>query len=137
MTLIGIFFWFSGLALAQPAVPAASGYVVRVDSSNVYLDLGAKAGAAVGQGFVIYTEGEELKHPVTGQILGRLDKKIADGTLQEIADAYSVGRLALAAAEVKVGMRARLGFKDILVHVEILVDPILVDLNLPVDVMVS
>src|SRR4051812_12678233 len=93
-------------ARAQAAGPTA-GYVVRVDSHGVYLDLGAQAGASVGQAFEVYSEGDVLKHPVTGQSLGRLESKVSAGVIEQVEPLYSVGAVGDHAA-VSAGMRARL-----------------------------
>ena len=87
-----------------------SGYVVKVESGAVYLDLGEAAGAAVGRGFEVYTEGEELKHPVSGQPLGRQRTPVAQGRVTLVLPLYSVGGLMAGQplGEVKTGMRARL-----------------------------
>lgn len=92
------------------AARADSGYVVKIESGSVYLDLGEKAGAVSGETFQIYTEGEELKHPVTGQSLGRIEKPVAEGRVTLALPLYSVGRLLAdqPADAVKPGMRARL-----------------------------
>ena len=100
-----------GASRAQgPAGDAQLGYVVRVDSQAVILDFSEKSGTAVGQQFTIFKEGEDLMHPVTGKPLGRLEVKVAEGTLREIFPLYSVGALAAAAAAQPItpGMRARL-----------------------------
>src|SRR5687767_10594448 len=97
----------SVVAASLSAAPSPSGYVVRVDASSVYLDIAAGSGAAVGRRFEVYAEGEELKHPVSGKSLGRVEKTIASGRIVEVRDAYSVGRLD-AAATVAAGQRARL-----------------------------
>lgn len=91
---------------AQSSTATALGYVVRVEPPRVFLDLGASAGASVGRGFEIYTEGAELKHPVTGAVLGRVENVIARGQVSDVEPLYSVGTLS-APAEIKAGMRAR------------------------------
>ena len=108
---IAAFMLCLGAAAPTLAAPAdkASGYVVRVDSVAVYLDFGLGSGAAPGQPFTVYAEGEELKHPVTGASLGRVEKPLAKGTIREVMAQYSVGALGSATVEVKAGMRARLG----------------------------
>ncbi len=103
LTLFALTAASAGVSAAQPL-----GYVVRVDSRGVYLDMGAQAGAAVGQPFEVYKEGAELKHPVTGQSLGRLETPVASGVISDVEKLYSVGTLARA-ADVAAGMRARLG----------------------------
>lgn len=94
------------LSLAA-ALLAGPGYVVRADADKVYLDLG-QGSASVGAPFVIYKEGEELKHPVSGKSLGAIELKIAEGTIEEVHEQYSVGKLK-AAAGVEPGQRVRLG----------------------------
>ena len=85
------------------------GYVVRVDTSSdsIYLDLGEKSGAEVGQNFIIYKEGDELTHPITGQRLGRMEMKLAEGSVREIHPGYSVGSVGKLFGKMTSGMRAR------------------------------
>lgn len=100
------------LACAAPVFAADAdpqGYVVKVESGSIYLDLGEKAGAAVGQPFSVYTEGEELKHPVTGASLGKVTNTVAEGAVNLVMPMYSVGTLRAGSGEVKSGMRAKLG----------------------------
>lgn len=86
------------------------GYVVRVDtaSDSIYLDLGEKSGAEVGQNFIVYKEGDELTHPITGKGLGRMEMKLAEGSVREIHPGYSVGSVGKLFGKMTSGMRARL-----------------------------
>ena len=90
------------------AQPAASGYVVRTDADSIYLDLGEASGAEIGQGFTVYKEGTELKHPKTGASLGFLEEKLGEGVIREVLALYSVGKLSTPAPGVQAGARARL-----------------------------
>jgi hypothetical protein len=85
----------------------AKGYVVRVDSQTVWLDLTAADGAAPGRPFDVYVDGAELKHPVTGAVLGRVETTIGSGRIAEVAAQYSTGLLNGPSAKVQVGQRAR------------------------------
>jgi hypothetical protein len=89
------------------AQPVEKGYVVRVDSASVWLDLAAAEGAARGRAFEVYVEGAELKHPVTGASLGRVQNSVARGTITDVADKFSTGALSSGAEAVKTGQRAR------------------------------
>ncbi len=97
-------------ALSAPvfAGVAAKGYVVKADGTQIWLDLTAADGAAPGRGFQIYEEGEDLKHPVTGAQLGKAEKKIVDGKIEEVSEKHSLGRLAEPSPLVRTGQRARL-----------------------------
>jgi hypothetical protein len=86
----------------------AKGYVVRADSDTVWLDLTAADGAAPGRAFEIYAEGPELKHPVTGASLGRVETELATGAVVEVFAQYSTGRLNAHTAAIAAGQRARL-----------------------------
>jgi len=71
----------------------SDGYVVRVDSSTVYLDWGAASGIKRGDTFQTYVAGAELKHPVSGQILGQTKTMTGSGFVTDIQDNYSLGRI--------------------------------------------
>lgn len=101
----------ASLFALSPAVFAAApakGYVVKVDGAQVWLDLTAADGAAPGRDFQVYAEGEDIKHPVTGEQLGKAENKIAEGKIDEVAEKLSIGRLNADAAAVSAGQRARL-----------------------------
>lgn len=96
------------LLLNLPAAAAdAPGYVVKAGKEEVYLDLDAASGAAAKREFVIYEEGEELRHPVTGASLGRVEKVVAKGVIQSVSDKFSVGLLSEKSAAPKSGQRVR------------------------------
>ncbi|MBI2385912.1 MAG: VCBS repeat-containing protein [Elusimicrobia bacterium] len=95
----------------SPAVLAAApakGYVVKAEGPKIWLDLTAADGAAPGRGFQVYTEGEDIKHPVTGEQLGKAENKVAEGKIDEVAEKLSIGRLNDGAAVALAGQRARL-----------------------------
>ncbi|MBI4051033.1 MAG: hypothetical protein HY400_00855 [Elusimicrobia bacterium] len=85
------------------------GYVVKVDSDTVYLDpVISTTAAKSGQGFIVFQEGAELKNPVTGASLGRMEKNVAEGVLKEIKPKYWVGHLTSSQGVVRQGLRFRL-----------------------------
>ena len=49
------------------------GQVLERDGERLYLDLGAEAGARVGQEFTVFRKGEVFHHPTTGKVLGRYE----------------------------------------------------------------
>jgi hypothetical protein len=91
-------------AQAWSAVP--DGYVVRVDSATVYLDWGTASGVQSGDRFSLYREGEPLKHPVTGEILGHAQEKLGTGALQSIEEKFTVGQLEIVSKTPQAGDRA-------------------------------
>ncbi|MBI5245882.1 MAG: VCBS repeat-containing protein [Elusimicrobia bacterium] len=92
---------------SQAAAPTR-GYVVRTQGTQVWLDLTAADGAAPGRGFQVYAEGESIKHPVTGEELGKAESKVGEGKIEEISEKYSVGRVPEPNPMIATGQRARL-----------------------------
>ncbi|MFI5363676.1 MAG: FG-GAP repeat domain-containing protein [Elusimicrobiota bacterium] len=102
-----IFPAFFLVAAFAAAAPAEKGYVVRVDSDTVWLDLTGADGAVPGRAFEIYAEGAELKHPVTGAVLGRARDEKASGVVKDVSDQYSTGAILSRKADVAAGQRVR------------------------------
>ena len=96
-------------AQITPVAPAKIGYVVRVEADTAWLDFTAADGAVVGRPFTLFSEGEELKHPITGASLGRVENKLGEGALKEVSEKYSLGVIASKTGEIKSGVRAKLG----------------------------
>ena len=65
------------LVVNAAAAPAPKGYVVKVSGAQVWLDYGTADGAAPGRGFQVYSEGESIKHPITGEELGKAESVLA------------------------------------------------------------
>jgi hypothetical protein len=97
------------LLLSLPILAAVpDGYVVKVDSSAVYLDWGKVSGVQEGDTFSVYRPGAELKHPVTGEILGKEAQILGQGMIERIEEKYSSGKLIEQKEEIKPGDRTRL-----------------------------
>lgn len=75
------------------------GYVVYVKGKQLYTDLTEQSGVTPGNSVIIYREGEELKHPVTGAVLGRAEDEIGRARIVEVGDKTSVAEI----TEVKDG----------------------------------
>lgn len=69
------------------------GLVVKVDGDKVYIDLGRQDGIEKGQEFKVFVEGELIKHPVTGEIMGtdRIEKAIIK--VEDVLTSMSVCQL--------------------------------------------
>ncbi|MBI3779941.1 MAG: hypothetical protein HY278_02610 [candidate division NC10 bacterium] len=69
--------------------PLVQGMVVKVDGDRVLVDLGARRGAYEGMELEVYREGEEVKHPISGQILGRRDVRRGVIRVVEVKEEFS------------------------------------------------
>ncbi|MBI3781015.1 MAG: hypothetical protein HY278_08180, partial [candidate division NC10 bacterium] len=67
------------------------GSVVGVEGDRILIDLGAKQKVHQGMELQVYREGDEVKHPVTGQVLGRRDKRLGLLRVVEVKEGFSEG----------------------------------------------
>ncbi len=67
-------------------VPLVEGYVIKVDPTQVILDVGTNKGMRKGMKMVIYQEGEAIVHPATGEILGKTVTKLGEALLLEVQE---------------------------------------------------
>ncbi len=70
-------------------VPLVEGYVIRVDPTQVILDVGTNKGMRKGMKMVIYKEGDAITHPATGEILGKTVTKLGEVLLTEVQEKMS------------------------------------------------
>lgn len=84
----------TGLAteLAQ-RFPAVNGDVVKVEGEQVYLSLGARDNLLQGTQLTVLREGEALKHPTSGETLGRVETALGVVTVVHVAEHYAVATL--------------------------------------------
>lgn len=70
------------------AFPVIQGSVTGVEKDRVLIDLGTKQ-VYQGMELQVYREGDEVKHPVTGEILGRRDKRLGLIRVVEVKERFS------------------------------------------------
>jgi hypothetical protein len=86
--------------------PKVEGDVVRVGDGKVTLSIGRRDGVVAGVELGVYRQGEELKHPKTGEVLGRTEKTLGRVSVIEVQEAYSIARV-VEGADIAAGDKAR------------------------------
>lgn len=86
--------------------PRVNAEVLEVQGGTVTLSIGQKDGLPPGIELSLYREGRELRHPKTGEILGRTEQALGRVAVQQVFEAYSTGTVA-AGTDVRPGDRAR------------------------------
>ena len=71
------------------AFPVLQGSVVGVEGDRVLIDLGAKQHVYQGMELQAYRDGGEVKHPVTGLVLGRRDKQLGLLRVVDVKEGFS------------------------------------------------
>src|SRR5262252_9754112 len=102
--------------------PKVDGEVIEVQNGAVTLALGSKDGVVAGVELALYRQGRELKHPKTGEVLGRTEQALGRLSVQQVFEAYSTGT-ASQGSEVQPGDRARISAGKIKLSVVPLVEP--------------
>ncbi len=82
---------------------SSKGIVVAIEGDNILIDLDKDKGSYIGKEYKIYREGVEIKHPITGAVLGK--RRFYVGTLKilEVHDKYSVGKLIEKKGDINIG----------------------------------
>src|SRR2546427_8097585 len=86
--------------------PKVDGEVIEVQGATVTLSLGSRDGVLAGVGLALYRQGRELRHPKTGEVLGRTEQSVGRVTIQQVFEAYSIGT-ASQGSDVQAGDRGR------------------------------
>jgi len=73
--------------------PKVTGQVIGLEHERILLDLGTKDAVIPGLELQVYREGQEFKHPYTGQTLGRLDRDVGRVRILEVQDNFSVAEI--------------------------------------------
>ena len=85
--------------------PKIAGEVIEVRGNTLTLDEGQKDGVHPGLELEVYREGREIKHPKTGELLGRTEEPLGRTRITSVQEAFS--QATTTSAGVKPGDRYR------------------------------
>ncbi len=74
------------------SLPLIQGTVIRLDGGNIMVDVGRTGGLKKGIKCTIYREGKEIRHPVSGEILGKETTIVGEIKITDPFDKYASGR---------------------------------------------
>ncbi|MBI4536459.1 MAG: hypothetical protein HY712_00715 [candidate division NC10 bacterium] len=75
------------------AFPKVEGRVIGLEKERVLLDLGQKERVIPGLELQVFREGQEFKHPYTGQVLGKLDRDVGRVRIVEVRPNFSLAEV--------------------------------------------
>jgi hypothetical protein len=73
--------------------PVIEGDVVEVQGATLTLSVGRRDAAHPGLILEVFREGREIRHPRTGQVLGKTEQAVGRAVISEVFEAYSVATL--------------------------------------------
>ena len=71
-------------------LPLIEGFIIKIDGEDLILDVGRNGGLRKGMKCHVYREGKEIKHPITGEILGKETKILGEILVKDVFDKYCV-----------------------------------------------
>ena len=74
-------------------LPLIEGFIIKIDGENLILDVGRNGGLKKGMKCHVYREGKEIKHPISGEILGKETKILGVILVKEVFDKYCVSKI--------------------------------------------
>jgi hypothetical protein len=88
------------------AFPRVEADVVDIQGTTLTLSVGARSGAQTGLALQVFREGKEIRHPRSGQLLGRTEQSLGRAVVVSVFDGYSLARHE-GGEQPRVGDRAR------------------------------
>ncbi len=85
-------------------LPLVDGFVIQVNGDKIMLDKGLNNKLKPGMKCIIYREGKEIRHPITGEVLGRETKIIGEVLVNDSFEKYSIAKpISIEGGSVTVG----------------------------------
>jgi len=84
-------------------LPLVEGFVVKAEPSLFYIDIGAEKGIRKGSKCVAFRPGEEIKHPITGEVLGNKVTKLGELVVVSVYEKMSAVRVTEKDGDIVVG----------------------------------
>jgi len=75
------------------AFPRVEGMIVEVENEQVLIDRGSAHGVFQGMELEVFREGKEFRHPLTQEVLGRLDDDLGTIRVLQVRERYSVAAI--------------------------------------------
>jgi TolB-like protein len=84
-------------------LPIVEGFVVSVEGDTYFVDAGSLKGVRKGSKCVAYRDGKEIKHPTTGEVLGRQVMKLGELVVVQVQQKVAQVRVVDKERDIKVG----------------------------------
>jgi len=85
------------------AMPLVEGTIIKADAPEYAVDLGADKGMKKGMKVVAFKVGEEIKHPLTGEVLGRKPTKLGELVLRDVQARFATAEVLEKDGSIGVG----------------------------------
>jgi tetratricopeptide (TPR) repeat protein len=105
-SLRGVNSLMEGLALKyKQSFPLLEGIVLKKEGKSVLIDLGSDKKIKKDMGVILYREGDEIRHPETGNVLGSEPEELGEAKVEYVYEGFS-------RAQIRKGKPARIEVRD-------------------------
>ncbi len=84
-------------------LPIIEGDVIKVDTDELFIDIGGSNGVRKGTKCVVFRQGESIKHPISGEILGRKVTRLGEIIVIQVQDKFATVKTIESEQDIKVG----------------------------------
>ncbi|MFA6539966.1 MAG: CsgG/HfaB family protein [Bacteroidota bacterium] len=70
-------------------LPIIEGDIIKVDADELFIDIGSLNGVKRGTKCVVFREGESIKHPISGEILGKKVTRLGEIIVIQVNDKFA------------------------------------------------
>jgi len=84
-------------------LPIIEGDIIKVDVDELYIDIGGLNGVKKGSKCVVFRQGESIKHPISGEILGKKVTRLGEIIVIQVQEKFATVKPIETEQDIKVG----------------------------------
>ncbi|MEW5799827.1 MAG: CsgG/HfaB family protein [Bacteroidota bacterium] len=84
-------------------LPIIEGDIIKVESEELFIDIGSIQGLRKGTKCVVFREGESIKHPISGEILGKKVTRLGEIIVIQVQDKFATVKPIETEQDIQVG----------------------------------
>jgi TolB-like protein len=84
-------------------LPIIEGDIIKVDPDELYIDIGGLNGVRKGTKCVVFRQGESIKHPISGEILGKKVTRLGEIIVIQVQEKFATVKTVETEQDIQVG----------------------------------
>jgi TolB-like protein len=84
-------------------LPIIEGDIIKVDPDELYIDIGGLNGVRKGTKCVVFRQGESIKHPISGEILGKKVTRLGEIIVIQVQEKFATVKPIETEQDIQVG----------------------------------
>jgi TolB-like protein len=84
-------------------LPITEGDIIKVEPDELFIDIGGLNGVRKGTKCVVFRQGESIKHPISGEILGKKVTRLGEIIVIQVQDKFATVKTIETEQDIQVG----------------------------------